>query len=153
MSFFRELADEVKRELSSASSEIKNEWQKSMHGSQASPVAPGSQQQRGPASQQASHGQAAHGQRMPHSGVVARPANPPVNRNMPPEQRPQPQNRRKRAPQQQASANAQPQARTTTPVKAHKLVANLTPAVARTSIIMSEVLGPPVSKRQKRGWH
>ena len=38
-------------------------------------------------------------------------------------------------------------------VKAHTIVADLNPETARNAIVLAEVLGPPVSKRQQKSRH
>ena len=54
--------------------------------------------------------------------------------------------------QTQAQQPAQPQTQTQKSAQghAHHLVANLNPQTARNAIIMAEIIGPPVSRRQRK---
>jgi hypothetical protein len=147
MSFFKDLAAEVQKEFDNATAEFKGDWLKSVPGLNTKPATPSPLQQGGSASQQVDvryH--------TPNPGVIEHHVSSPTNRSSQPEQRPPQQKKRgKKPPQQQTSTAAQPRVKKVSSISAHKLVANLTPAVARSSIIMAEVLGPPVSKRQRRG--
>ena len=60
--------------------------------------------------------------------------------------RPQAQKKVAQQTQQQTQVQAQP----VTTGHAQQLVANLNPQTARNAIIMAEVIGPPVSKRQRK---
>ena len=66
---------------------------------------------------------------------------------------------RKKAPQKKSASTAkrpqpqtqaQPQSQTVATGQAHQLVANLNPQTARNAIIMAEIIGPPVSRRQRK---
>ena len=70
---------------------------------------------------------------------------------------------RKKAPQKKSASTSprpqakaqtqqqtQPQTQTTAQSHKHQLIANLNPQTARNAIIMAEIIGPPVSRRQRR---
>ena len=142
MSFFRDVIDEFKREMEKAQAEFG--VQQSMNPTQGKPV-------------YGSYGTVNSGMggqtRVSMStGTDGRTAS---------SQRPaQSKKTRKKAPPQQQqiepgivtpTGQAAPKTQTVIPPsRAHKTVANLNPQSARNAIILSEVLGPPVSKRQNR---
>ena len=138
MSFFREIAQEFRNEFEKATAEFAPQSLAKDFRGQSKPIAP----------------------------HAANPYQQAVTQHAPgasSQQRPQANKQSKRSPQQgsrqsgqqtgrQTSTAEQTQVRTVSPVRAHQLVANLNPITARSAIIMSEVLGPPVSKRQRKTW-
>ena len=65
-------------------------------------------------------------------------------------QRPKQRKRPQQQQPQQGTTQQQRQTQKASPIQARQLVANLNPVMARSAIIMAEVLAPPVSKRQNR---
>ena len=135
MSFFKEIVDEFKREIEKATAEL---------NAQTNKQAPRPQ---GPPPPQRTN--KADSGVIEHSGT----------------ERPKPKKQRKKAPAQQPAATGAAGATGTTrsPVEktqvqkqpivtgnaARQLVSSLNPQTARNAIIMSEVIGPPVSRRKK----